>query len=50
MNKQRRKQVKIAIQGIEDILQNILDDEQESYENMIKEDQKIPMIKKEKQQ
>lgn len=41
MNKQKRKQVKAAIHDIENVLQNILEEEQEAYENMIRDDQKM---------
>lgn len=34
MNKARRTQIKEAIQRIEDLMQNILSDEQEAYDNM----------------
>lgn len=34
MNKERRKRIVDAIQKIESLVQNILDDEQEAYENM----------------
>lgn len=34
MNKERRKRIIDAIQKIESLVQNILDDEQEAYENM----------------
>lgn len=34
MNKARRMQIKEAIQRIEDLMQNILSDEQEAYDNM----------------
>lgn len=34
MNKERRNQIKQAIWRIEDLVQNILDDEQEAYDNM----------------
>lgn len=34
MNKTRRKQIQTAIQQIEALVQNILDDEQAAYDNM----------------
>lgn len=34
MNKQRRKQIQDAIMKIESLVQNILDEEQEAYDNM----------------
>ena len=34
MNKERRKKVLNAIRNIEDVLQDILSDEQEAYDNM----------------
>lgn len=34
MNKARRTQIKEAIQRIEDLMQNILNDEQEAYDNI----------------
>lgn len=34
MNKVRRMQIKEAIRRIEDLMQNILSDEQEAYDNM----------------
>ncbi len=34
MNKERRKRIQDAIRKIESLVQNILDDEQESYDNM----------------
>ena len=34
MNKTRRMQIKEAIQRIEGLMQNILSDEQEAYDNM----------------
>jgi hypothetical protein len=38
MNNQRRKQIKEAIIKIESLVQNILDDEQEAFDNMIRPD------------
>ena len=34
MNNARRKQIKIAIRNIEDLVQSILDEEEEAYDNM----------------
>ena len=34
MNKERRNRIVSAIYKIEELIQNILDDEQESYDNM----------------
>ena len=34
MNKKRRKQIKDAILQIENLIQNILDEEQEAFDNM----------------
>ena len=34
MNKARRMQIKEAVRRIEDLVQNILNDEQEAYDNM----------------
>ena len=33
MNNARRKQIRDAVRRIEDLVQNILDDEQEAYDN-----------------
>ena len=41
MNKERRKQIQNAIRKIEDLVQNILYDEQESYDNMINPDHQM---------
>lgn len=41
MNKARRKQIQDAIRKIEFLVQNILDEEQEAYDNMIREDQQM---------
>ena len=34
MNKQRRKEIKKAISELKDLVENILSEEQEAYENM----------------
>ena len=34
MNKERRKRIKDAIRKIESLVQNILDEEQDAYDNM----------------
>lgn len=34
MNEQRRKEIQKAISSIEDLVQRILDEEQEAYDNM----------------
>jgi uncharacterized iron-regulated protein len=41
MNKERRKQIKDAIAKIEALVQNILSEEEEAYENMISLDNQM---------
>lgn len=38
MNKERRKRIQEAIIKIESLVQNILDEEQEAFDNMIRSD------------